>query len=534
MSEELLRPRPKPLVVIILDGWGVSLLKKGNAIYEADTPTMDTYAKTYPSAAVSAASIEVGLPLHEVGNSETGHRNIGAGRVQYQVLPKINKAITDQSFFTNKAFVDAIEHVKKNGSNLHLMGMVSPGGVHSHMNHLIALLQLCAQEGLQKNVYIHVFTDGRDSPQTGAVGYVKTIEDTIQRLGVGEITSVTGRFYAMDRNNNWDRTEATYNLLTGQTHPVGAPTPMAAISQSYKQDVFDEKIPPTAITQGGAIREKIQDNDAVIFFNYRPDRARQLAQAFVTPEKVGFAAKKVENLYFASMAEYDPEIPAPYAFTEDRAELPLALVLSQAGLTQFHIAETEKYAHITYYLNVGNETPYPGEERLLIPSSNIADFADDPHMQAGAITDTVVEEIEKETYDVYFINFANADMVGHTGNFTATVEACSFVDSCITRIHNATFAKKGVLLITADHGNAEEKVNADTGRAETDHTANPVPFHLVAANLQRITSKSNDELAAIFTRPVGVLADVAPTILDILHIQKPVSMTGVSLLPSLR
>lgn len=534
MSEELVRPRPKPLVVIILDGWGISLIKKGNAIYEADTPTMDTYAKTYPSAAVSAASIEVGLPLNEVGNSETGHRNIGAGRVQYQVLPKINKAIADQTFFTNKVFVDALEHAKKHNSNLHLMGMVSPGGVHSHMNHLIALLQLCEKHEFKHNVYIHAFTDGRDSPQTGAVGYVKTIEEATKKLGIGEIVSVTGRFYAMDRNNNWDRTEATYNLLIGESHIVGAPNVMTAISQSYKQDIFDEKIPPTAITQGGAIREKIQNNDAVIFFNYRPDRARQLAQAFVTPEKAGFQAKKIENLYFATMAEYDPEIPAPYAFTEDRAELPLALVLSQAGLTQFHIAETEKYAHVTYYLNVGNETPYPGEDRLLIPSSNVADFADDPHMQAGAITDKVIEEIEKETYDVYFINFANPDMVGHTGNFAATVEACSFVDSCIARIHNATFAKKGVLLITADHGNAEEKMNPDTGRAETDHTGNPVPLHLVAANLQRITPKSNDELVAIFTAPAGVLADIAPTILDILHIPKPTSMTGVSLLPSLR
>lgn len=534
MTEENPRPRPKPLVVIILDGWGISLLKKGNAIYTADTPTMDTYARTYPTAAISASGIEVGLPMGEVGNSETGHRNMGAGKVQYQVRPKIDKAIADGSFFTNKAFTDAITHVQKNNSNLHLMGMVSPAGVHSHMSHLIALLELCAKQGLKNNVYIHVFTDGRDSPQTGAVSYVKIIEETIQKYGVGEIASVTGRLYAMDRNKNWDRTEKTYNLLLGKSRTTTAPNAMLAISQSYKQEEFDEYIPPTAITRGGEEIAKVSDNDAVIFFNYRPDRARQLTEAFVRPESVGFPAQKLHNLYFATMTEYDEELPTPHAFLEDVAEYPLARVLSDAGLTQFHIAETEKYAHVTYYLNVGNEQPYPGEERVLIPSSNIPSFATEPHMQAEKITDRVLEEIEKGLYDVYFINFANPDMVGHTGDFNATVEACSFVDMCIARIHNATFAAKGVLLVTADHGNAEEKIDEETGRAETDHTANPVPLHLVAANLQRITPKSTDELHYILSTPVGVLADIAPTILDILHVEKPHVMTGVSLLPSLR
>lgn len=534
MPEENSRPRPKPLVVVILDGWGISLLKKGNAIYAADTPTMDTYAKTYPSAAVSAAGIEVGLPRGEVGNSETGHRNIGAGKVQYQVLPKIDKAIANKSFFTNKVFLDAIAHAQKNNSALHLMGMVSPGGVHSHMNHLIALLDLCAKQDIQEKVYIHVFTDGRDAPQTGAVSYVRTIEDTIKKYGVGEIASVTGRFYAMDRNLNWDRTETTYNMLIGEKRGAGSPSAMSAISDAYKQNVFDEKIAPTAITKGGKNIAYIQDNDAVIFFNYRPDRARQITQVFLQPDKVGFSARPIKNLYFATMAEYDAAIPAPFAFTEDVAEMPLARVLSEHGLTQFHIAETEKYAHVTYYLNVGNEQPYPGEDRLLIPSSSVASFADEPNMQAEAITNKVIEEIERGAYDVYFINFANPDMVGHTGNFDATVAACSFVDTCLARLHNATFAAGGVLLITADHGNAEEKIDAETGRIETDHTANPVPLHLVAPNLQRISPKSNDEVSSLFSSPSGVLADIAPTILDILHIQKPPTMTGVSLLPHLR
>ncbi|MEK7500247.1 MAG: 2,3-bisphosphoglycerate-independent phosphoglycerate mutase, partial [Patescibacteria group bacterium] len=297
---------------------------------------------------------------------------------------------------------------------------------------------------------------------------------------------------------------------------------------------FDERVAPTAITSGGKKIAAIKDNDAVIFFNYRPDRARQITEAFTQPEKVGFPAKKIQNLFFATMTEYSKELTVPFAFTEDVAEMPLARVLSEAGLTQFHIAETEKYAHVTYYLNVGNEIPYPGEERLLIRSSNVDSFADEPNMQADAITNKVIEEVERGSYDVYFINFANADMLGHTGNFDATVAACSFLDECITRIHNAVFAAGGVLLITADHGNAEEKIEVETGRIKTDHSRNPVPLHLIAPALQRVSPKSNDEIASIYIAPVGVLADIAPTILDILHIPKPPTMTGVSLLPSLR
>ncbi len=526
--------RPRPLVVIILDGWGISLMKKGNAIFAAETPTMDTYARTYPTAAISAAGIEVGLPWGEVGNSETGHRNIGAGQVQYQVLPKIDKAIADRSFFTNPAFLHAIEHVKQYGSNLHLIGLASSGGVHAHINHLVALLEFASTQNMHAKVYIHFITDGRDTPPQGSAEYLKTVEDAIGKYSVGTIASVTGRFYAMDRNKNWDRTQATYDMLTGGPRKAGAPSATSAIAQSYKQQVFDERIVPTVITRGGEPTAIIQNNDAVIFFNYRPDRARQLTEAFIRPETVGFPAKKINNLYFATMAQYDISIPAPFAFLENVAEFPLARILSDAGLTQLHVAETEKYAHVTYYLNVGNETSYPGQENILIPSSNISNFADDPHMQAQAIADCVVSNIEKGEYDTYFINFANADMVGHTGNFDATVEACSFVDSCIARIHNATFAAGGTLIVTADHGNAEEKISPTTGQIETGHTTNPVPLHIVSAHLQRSTPKSNEELTDILITPIGVLADIAPTILDILKIEKPASMTGVSLVASLR
>ncbi len=526
--------RPKPLVVIILDGWGISLMRKGNAIFAANTPTMDTYARTYPTAAISASGIEVGLPWGEVGNSETGHRNIGAGQVQYQVLPKIDKAIADRSFFTNPAFLNAVAHVTEYNSNLHLLGLASPGGVHAHINHLIALLEFAASQNMHERVYIHLITDGRDTPPQGAAGYLKAIEDAIGKYGVGKIASVTGRFYAMDRNKNWDRTQAAYEMLTGGPRKSGAPSATSAVAQSYQKQVFDERVVPTVITRGGEPTAVIKDNDAVIFFNYRPDRARQLTEALVQPETVGFPAKKINNLYFASMTQYDPAIPTPFAFLEDVAEFPLARVLSDAGLKQLHIAETEKYAHVTYYLNVGNETPYPGQENVLIPSSNVSSFADEPHMQAGLIADRVVEEIAKGAHDVYFINFANADMVGHTGDFDATIEACSFVDTCITKIHNAVFAAGGTLMVTADHGNAEEKISPSTGQVETDHTTNPVPLHIVSARLQRSTPKSDQEMVSILTTPIGVLADIAPTILDVLKIEKPPSMTGVSLIASLR
>ncbi|HSX24563.1 MAG TPA: 2,3-bisphosphoglycerate-independent phosphoglycerate mutase [Candidatus Andersenbacteria bacterium] len=526
--------RPKPLVVIILDGWGISLETKGNAIATADTPTMDSYARHYPTAAISASGVEVGLPWGEVGNSETGHRNIGAGKVMYQVLPKIDKAIADGTFYENPVFLDAIAHIEKFHSNLHLMGMVSDGGVHSHIRHLIALLDTCARQGMHDRVYIHIFTDGRDSGKQRAPIFINQLEDTIGKFAVGKIASITGRFYAMDRNENWDRTEATYNLLTGKARGETSPSAASALARSYKNEVLDEHMRPTTLTRGGEAVAHIADNDAVLFFNFRPDRARQLTQAFIQPEKVGFPITPLKNVYFGTMALYDDSFQCPHAFTEDIAPMPVAKVISDAGLTQLHVAETEKYAHVTYYLNVGNEEPYPKEDRILIPSSSVSDFSQEPHMQAETITNRVLEDMQKNPHDVYFINFANADMVGHTGNFAAAVDACTFVDSCIARIQDAVFAQDGVLLITADHGNAEEMVNPTTHTVETDHTTNPVVVHVVAKSLQRTTPKSDNELAGILTTPIGVLSDIAPTILDILLIEKPPVMTGASLLSSLR
>lgn len=526
--------RPRPLVVIILDGWGISFVEKGNAIMAASTPTMDEIAHFYPTAAILAAGIEVGLPWGEVGNSETGHRNIGAGQVQYQALPQIDKAIEDRTFFDNPTLQQLVRHVQDNQSNLHIMGLVSPGGVHAHMNHLFALLELCAKAGLRENVYIHMFTDGRDTLPESALTYLTALEEVIGRYGVGKIASVTGRFHAMDRNENWERTEATYQMMIGGKRQTGAPTARQAIEQAYQQGLSDEVILPTPITRGGGPIAQIQDNDAAIFFNFRPDRARQLMYAFSQPDKVGFETKKFNNLFFVTMAKYDRDQAAPAAYEEKQGEYPLARIISEAGLTQMHIAETEKYAHVTYYLNVGHEKPFPGEKHVLIRSSGIKDFAKDPRMKAREITDRVLHEIEQGLYDIYFINYANPDMVGHTGNFKAGLEACSFVDECIGRLKEATSPIGGALLVLADHGNAEEMINPQTGEVETDHTSNPVPLYYVADSARRTTPKTEAELTGLLASPIGVLADVAPTVLEILNIEKLPDMTGISLLNSLQ
>lgn len=526
--------RPRPLVVVILDGWGVSPEQEGNAIATANTANMNRLLTDYPAATLAAAGEEVGLPWGEAGNSETGHKNIGAGSVQYQVVEGINHAIADRSFFSNAVLLEACKHVKQQHSQLHLMGLVSVSGVHATLSHLIALLELVAGQGLAEQVFIHMFSDGRDSPPQSALSYLAQLEQAIKHLKVGTLASVTGRFYAMDRNRNWERTQATYDMLTGGPRGSGAPNPHKAIENAYAQHILDEKIPPTAMTWGGAPIAEIRDNDAVIFFNFRPDRARQLTAAFVQPEAVPFPTKKFKNLLFVTLAQYDPRLPAPAAYTEAAAEWPLARVISEAGMKQLHIAETEKYAHITYYLNAGHEQPFPGEEHVLIKSSGVADFAQQPQMAAAAITDRAVQEIEKGAFDVLFINYANADMVGHTGNFEATVAACTFVDECIGRLAAAVQAAGGALIVTADHGNAEVKLNKATGEMSTDHTANPVPFYFMTEKLRRTTPKGESEISDILSSPIGVLADVAPTILEILELQKPAQMTGVSLLNSLR
>ncbi len=527
-------PRPKPLLIIILDGWGLSSDTAGNAIAAADTPVMDGLARHFPTTAIAAAGLEVGLPQGQPGNSETGHRNIGAGQVQYQILAAINKAIADNSFYNNPVLVGAIAHAKKNNSSLHLMGLLSRGGIHSYFDHLVSLLKMAAQHNFKERVYVHVFTDGRDAPQQSALGYVENLEEAMGKYGTGTIASVTGRFYAMDRNKNWGRTRAVYSMLTGGRRGAGSSSAKHAIERAYQTNVYDERVPPTIITRGGAPLATVDDDDAVIFFNFRPDRARQLTSAFTDPGQVPFPTIQIRNLYFATLTRYGPDLAAKAAYEEQKATFPLARVIAENGLKQVHIAETEKYAHVTYYLNVGHEQAFKNEKRILIRSSNIRDFARQPEMEAEKITLSVLGEINKSSFDVYFINYANPDMVGHTGDYKATVKACQFVDSKVGQLCQAILSKGGALVVTADHGNAEQVVVEATGQRRPEHTANPVPFHYARSELKRTAPKSDAEVNRIFSRPVGVLADVAPTTLDILRLQKPSSMTGVSLLDSLR
>jgi len=525
-------PRPRPLVVVILDGWGLRLETKGNAIAAAHTPTIDLLERHFPATAIAASGLAVGLPADVGGNSETGHRNIGAGRVEYQILASIDRAIKGGSFAENTVLLGALEHATDQHSALHLLGLVSRGGVHSQFEHLVALLQLLKQRAFARPVYIHMITDGRDAPPRSGLGYAHALEKIISELGIGQIASVVGRFYAMDRNNNWERTEKAYRLLTAGDHELGAASAVAGIDRAYRLEVTDEMIPPLALTRAGAPLATIADNDAVIFFNFRPDRARQLAQAFAEPAAVPFTAKKFHNLYFATLGHLGANLPVPAAFFEDKAEWPLARVISEAHLRQLHIAETEKYAHVTYYLNVGHEEPFPGEEHVLIPSGTVRSFADTPEMAAGDITNTVLAALGQGTFDVYFLNYANPDMVGHTGNFAAAVAACECIDRCLGQLLAATLAARGALVVTADHGKVEDLLSGEA-YLKTEHTRNPVPFYLARPELKRSYGRSDTEVRALRTEVAGVLADVAPTILDILRLPKPPTMTGVSLLGSI-
>lgn len=517
---------------MILDGLGISFIEEGNAVLAAQMMNLQTYLRSYPSAAIRASGIEVGLPWGEVGNSEVGHKNIGSGRVMYQPLPQITLAVQDESFFQNVAFQEATAHVKERpGSALHLVGCVSPGGVHSHTQHLQALLQFAAQHGVGKQTLIHAFLDGRDTPPVSAGQYLAEVENTMKQTGAGRIATLIGRFYAMDRNNNWDRTRAAYDLLVS-----GAGTTYRswreALQAAYERRTTDETAPASVITDGGSIRP-IRDGDAVIFFNFRPDRARQLTHAFVTKGFTSFPTTPYADLAFVTMSEYEKGLPVTVAFPEQWMNMPLGRVVAEHGLRQLRVAETEKYAHVTYYFNSGRELPFPNEDRILVPSPNVKDYSETPRMSAAAITDQVVQEIAKSKYDFIVMNYANPDMISHTVNFDATVEGLKFLDAQISRVVNAAFAAGGAVLITCDHGNAEEMKNLQTGETTTDHSSNPVPLIYIASDNQQNPQKTDDALFQILSAPIGILADVSPTALDILGLPKPAHMTAQSLLSSL-
>jgi len=471
----------------------------------------------YPWCFLEASGEAVGLPEGQMGNSEVGHLNIGAGRIVYQDLTRINLSIRKGDFFKNPAFLGAISNAKANDSSLHLMGLVSYGGVHSYMTHIYALIKLAQQEGLKK-VYIHAFLDGRDVPPKAALKDIKELDAFCKENGSAKIATISGRYYAMDRDKRWDRTKLAYDALTMGVAPYKAPDAETAVSEAYERGETDEFVKPTVITDlEGKPEAVIKDNDSIIFFNFRPDRARQLTWAFVNKDFDSFPREKYPKVYYVCMAQYDETLDLPIAFPPEELKNVLGEVLSKQGLVQLRTAETEKYAHVTFFLNGGKEKCYEGEDRCLIPSPKVATYDLKPEMSAYEVTDEVIERIRSGKYDVIILNFANMDMVGHTGIFEAAVKAVEVVDNCVGRIEAVLEEVGGVAIITADHGNAEQMENPRTGEPHTAHTSNPV----------KCIYFGNNEVKALKN---GKLCDLAPTLLEILNVRKPEEMTGESLI----
>ncbi|MDA8227006.1 MAG: 2,3-bisphosphoglycerate-independent phosphoglycerate mutase [Desulfitobacterium hafniense] len=509
--------QPKPLLLMILDGWGVSPKKQGNAIAQAGTPRYEQLKMDYPHTTLRASGDDVGLPTGQMGNSEVGHLNMGAGRVVYQELTRISLSVKQGDFFTNPVLLEAVKNAKSKGTALHLMGLLSDGGVHSHIDHLYALLDLAKSHGLDK-VYVHAFLDGRDVPPANAEEYIKPLEQKCAALGTGCIATIIGRFYAMDRDKRWERVEKAYHAMVfGDGLKVT--TPIDAITQSYARKETDEFVQPTIIIdQGGTPRATVSDGDSVIFFNFRPDRAREITRAFVDDEFQGFTRRAgFPKVHFVCMTQYDQTIPAPIAFKPQSLANTLGEVLAMNNLTQLRIAETEKYAHVTFFFNGGVEPPNPGEDRLLIPSPKVATYDEKPEMSAYEVTDAVLEQIKADKYDVIILNYANPDMVGHTGVMEAAVKAVEAVDQCLGKVVKAVLDKDGVVIITADHGNSEQ-MKDDEGNPQTAHSTFEVPFILVGNNFKDAKVQP------------GRLEDVAPTMLKILGIPQPPEMTGKSLI----
>jgi 2,3-bisphosphoglycerate-independent phosphoglycerate mutase len=538
------------VILLVLDGWGLAAPGAGNAIYQANAININRFWASFPHTQLLASGEAVGLPHNEPGNTETGHLNLGAGRIVYQDLARINMAIADGTFFKNQALLGAFEHAKKRGSCVHLMGLVGSGGVHANNEHLFALIQMAAKLGF-KNLCIHLFTDGRDSPPTAAKTYIQRLREVIQNESVGQIVSIMGRYWAMDRDLRWERTSRAYFALTkGIGHLVK--TPEEAIDLSYENGVTDEFVEPSLVTDNtGKPLSLIKEGDAVIFYNFRIDRPRQLTKAFITQDfaKAGqnwgfdpYAYKygekvsngkpvaatfdrgpRLANLYFVTMTEYSRplvEEGAQVAFPPEKVEMPLGRVVSTANLRQLRVAESEKERFVTFYFNGQIETAFAGEDRFIIPSPKVATYDLLPEMSARQVTDSLIEKAKPGTYPFILVNFANPDMVGHTGNIGAAVRACEVVDECVGKLANFALAYDATLLITADHGNAEEMINSRTGEIETEHSANPVPFIAIS---KKFLGKS-------IILPTGILADVAPTVLSLMSLALPGSMTGRNLL----
>ena len=500
-------------MLMILDGFGINEKKDGNAIALANTPVIDKLFKINPNTTIKTSGLDVGLPEGQMGNSEVGHTNIGAGRIVYQELTRITKSIEDGDFFSNAELIGAIENCKKNHTKLHVMGLLSDGGVHSHIRHLYAILELAKRKDFE-DVYVHCFLDGRDTPPASGEGFIAELEKKMEEKGVGKIASITGRFYAMDRDKRWERLQKAYDALV---NGIGEKYTSAtqAIEDSYQKEIFDEFVLPTLICNNDEPIATIGENDSVVFFNFRPDRAREITRSLVDKEFTGFE-RKYFPLYYVCFTNYDDTIKNVHiVFKKDEIKNTFGEIISKKGLTQLRIAETEKYAHVTFFFNGGEEKQYKGEDRILIPSPKVETYDLKPEMSANEVTDKVVEAIESQKYDCIILNYANPDMVGHTGSLEAAIKAIETIDACVGRVVEAIEKVNGVALITADHGNSEQMIDYTTGEPHTAHTTNPVPLILVGKKAK--------------LKP-GRLADLAPTMLDIMGIEKPIEMTGTSLI----
>ncbi|GAA0076708.1 2,3-bisphosphoglycerate-independent phosphoglycerate mutase [Clostridium sp. CTA-5] len=508
----------KPVMLMILDGFGIAPKSEGNAVSLAKKPNFDRLVANYPTSKLQASGMEVGLPEGQMGNSEVGHLNIGAGRIVYQELTRITKAISDGDFFENEALNKGITNVKNNNSSLHLMGLLSDGGVHSHIDHLKGLLELAKKQGIQ-NVYVHAFMDGRDVAPSSGKEFIEKTEKMMDEIGVGKIATVSGRYYAMDRDNRWERVELAYNALVlgkGET----ANSAIEAIENSYHDNKTDEFVLPTVVTENGAPVSTIKNNDSVLFFNFRPDRAREITRAINDKVFEGFKRETL-NLTFVTMTQYDKTLEGvEVAYKPQTLTNTLGEYVSQKGLNQLRIAETEKYAHVTFFFNGGVEKENEGEDRALIPSPKVATYDLKPEMSAYEVTDELIKRLDSDKYDMVILNFANPDMVGHTGVIPAAVKAIESVDECLGKVVDKVLQKDGCVFITADHGNAEIMIDFSTGNPFTAHTTEPVPFVWVSNHAEGKTLKD------------GKLADIAPTMLNQLGLEVPAEMTGENLVVS--
>ncbi len=509
-----------PLVLIILDGWGHREETEGNAITAANTPVMDSLWSIYPKTLLQASGKDVGLPKGQMGNSEVGHLNIGAGRVVPQELVRISDAVDDGSLLSNPALVKVCEQVRANQSKLHLLGLCSDGGVHSHIDHLLGLLDLAKSQGVS-DVCIHVITDGRDTLPNSGINFIKLLQAHINKIGVGKIVTISGRYFAMDRDKRWDRVQKAYEILTNDQITTELPSAVDVLESSYKEQITDEFLPPTRIAQGA-----IASGDGVICFNFRPDRSREITQALVAENFTGFERDRIEPLAYATFTQYDSSLPVPVAFLPQNLTNLLGPVVASHGLKQLRLAETEKYAHVTYFFDGGLEEASEGDDRILVNSPRVSTYDQEPAMSAAEVTRIASEAIAKGIYSLIVINYANPDMVGHTGNFEATINALEHVDRCLGKLLSSIANAGGTALITADHGNAEYMWD-EHGNPWTAHSSNPVPFILVEGEGRKIYGHG----ANVKLKPTGGrLADIAPTILEILNVPQPAEMTGVSLL----